>query len=33
MIGGRAKRDCAKLYAPKWLLDKRDQMPSSINGP
>jgi hypothetical protein len=27
------KRDCGKPCAPKWLLDKRGQMPSSINGP
>ena len=33
MIGGRAKRDCAKLYAPKWLLDKRDQMQMGHNHP
>jgi hypothetical protein len=33
-FGGHTKRNCAKLCAPKWLLDnKRDQMPSSINGP
>ena len=30
---GDAKRICAKLYGPKWLLAERDQMASLIDGP
>jgi hypothetical protein len=33
MNGGKAKRICGKLYAPKWPWAERDQMPSSIGGP
>ena len=32
MIGGRAKRDCAKLYAPKWLLTKGTRCPARSMG-
>jgi hypothetical protein len=32
--GGDAKRDCAKLCGPKWLLAARDWiLPSLIDGP
>jgi hypothetical protein len=33
MNGGDAKRVCAKLYGPRWLLAERDPTPSSIDGP
>ena len=30
---GKAKRVCAKLYAPKWPLAERDQTPSLAGAP